>query len=139
MDPVNVDELETVTLTSSSIRTKAEWTGGYFAYGGSGADKSATVYFAIPPGKTLGRHTDTAEEVQFILGGSGNLVLDDGTKPVRAGDVVVLTAGTMHDLHNTGSEELRVVAFFAAPQVEQHWTQDAWQPDGVKVTGTPNR
>jgi quercetin dioxygenase-like cupin family protein len=51
--------------------------GGYFAYGGDGTDKSAVVCFAVPPGKRLGRHTDTAEETQFILSGSGDLLLDD--------------------------------------------------------------
>jgi hypothetical protein len=43
----------------------------------------------------------------------------------------------MHDLHNTGSEDLRVIGFFSAPQVEQHWTDEVW--DGDKVTGSPNR
>lgn len=46
MDPINVDKLETVELASSTSND-AEWVGGYFAYGGSGADKSATVYFAV--------------------------------------------------------------------------------------------
>jgi hypothetical protein len=45
----------------------------------------------------------------------------------------------MHDLGNTGSEDLRVIGFFAAPQVEQHWTEAAWPPDDTKVTGTRNR
>ncbi len=57
MDPINVDAVKTVELASSTS-DDAEWVGGYFAYGGAGADKSATVYFAIPPGKRLGRHTD---------------------------------------------------------------------------------
>ena len=138
MDPINVDKLETVELASSTS-SDAEWVGGYFAYGGSGADKSATVYFAVPPGKRLGRHTDTTEEMQFILGGSGDLLRDDGATPIRAGDVFVLPEGTAHDLENTGSEDLRVIAFFSSPQVEQHWTQEVWEPGDLAVTGTPNR
>ena len=51
------------------------------------------IWFAVPPGKRLGRHTDTAEETQFILAGSGELVRDGGSDPVRAGDVVVLAEG----------------------------------------------
>jgi quercetin dioxygenase-like cupin family protein len=137
MDPVNIDGIDTVELTSSAT-DDAAWVGGYFAYGGAGADASTSIYFAIPPGKRLGRHTDTAEEVQFILGGSGELLLDEGSKPVRAGDVAVLTEGTAHDLHNTGSEDLRVVGFFSAPKVEQHWTEEVWQPGDLRVTGTPN-
>ena len=132
----NVDDVETVDLVSSAT-DDAEWIGGFFAYGGSGADKSVIISFAVPPGKRLGKHTDTAEETQFILGGSGDLLLDDGAKPIKAGDVIVLKEGEMHDLHNTGSEDLRVIGFFSAPQVEQHWTEEVW--GGDKVTGSPNR
>lgn len=138
MDPINVDSVETVELTSRTT-DDASWIGGFFAYGGAGADKSTIIYFAIPAGKRLGRHTDTAEETQFILAGTGQLLLDDGAKPVKAGDVVVLTEGTFHDLHNTGSENLSVIGFFSAPQVEQHWSKEVWEPGDLTVTGSPNR
>ena len=103
--PLNVDDVETSDLKSTSS-DDAEWVGGYFAYGGSGANDSCLIYFAIPPGKRLGKHTDTAEETQFFIGGSGQLLLDSGAKPVKQGDLIVLTEGTMHDLHNTGDEDL---------------------------------
>jgi quercetin dioxygenase-like cupin family protein len=138
MDPLNVDDMKTTELTSSAT-PDAAWVGGYFAYGGDGADKSCVVYFAVPPGKRLGRHTDTAEETQFILSGTGELLLDAGAKPIKSGDVFVLTIGTAHDLRNTGDEDLRVIAFFAAPQVEQHWSEEVWEPGDLKVTGSPNR
>jgi quercetin dioxygenase-like cupin family protein len=134
----NVDGLETVTLKSGAT-DDAAWVGGIFAYGGKNAEQSATIYFAVPPGERLGKHVDTAEETQFILSGSGDLLLDDGPKAVQPGDVFVLTEGTSHDLHNTGSEDLRVIAFFSKPKVEQHWDIETWPPDGTKVTGSPNR
>ena len=138
MEPINLDSIQTVALTSSAS-PDAEWVGGFFAYGGSGADASVVIQFSIPPGKRLGRHTDTAEESQFILSGSGELLRDEGVAPLRAGDVVVLKPGEAHDLRNTGSEDLRVIGFFSAPQVEQHWTTETWPPDGARVTGSPNR
>jgi quercetin dioxygenase-like cupin family protein len=137
MDPLNVDELETVSLTSSGSGDAA-WVGGYFAYGGNGADKSNVIYFAVPPGKRLGKHVDTREETQFILGGSGDLLRDDGSTPIRAGDVFVLKEGESHDLHNTGDEDLRVIAFFAGPDVEQHWDTERWPPDDAAVTSSPS-
>ena len=138
MDVVNVSEVETTELRSSASDEVA-WTGGFFAYGGKDAEQSATIYFPIPAGERLGKHVDTAEETQFILSGQGELLLDDGAKPVKPGDVFVLTEGTSHDLRSTGSEELRVIAFFSKPQVEQHWDVDTWPPDGSRVTGSPNR
>ncbi len=138
MTPLNVDELDLFELTSSAT-DDAAWVGQFFAYGGAGADRSTAIYFAMPPGKRLGRHTDTAEETQFIISGSGELLLDEGPRPVRAGDVFVLRQGVAHDLRNTGSDDLRIVAFFSAPEVEQHWTEEVWQPGDLRVTGTPNR
>jgi quercetin dioxygenase-like cupin family protein len=135
-EPVNVDDLDTDDLKSTSS-DDAEWVGGYFAYGGSGANDSVVIYFAVPPGKRLGKHTDTREETQFFLGGSGQLLLDSGAKPVKKGDVIVLTEGTAHDLHNTGDEDLRVLGFFAGPNVEQHWTDEVW-PGDLTVTKSPN-
>jgi quercetin dioxygenase-like cupin family protein len=137
MEPLNVDSLDTFELTSSTT-DDAAWVGQFFAYGGSGADQSTAIYFAMPPGKRLGRHTDTAEETQYILSGTGELLLDEGARPVRAGDVFVLKQGTAHDLRNTGSEPLRIIAFFSAPKVQQHWTTEVWEPGALKVTGTPN-
>jgi quercetin dioxygenase-like cupin family protein len=138
VNPTNADDLETVTLQSTAS-ADCSWTGGYFSYGGSSAEQSATIYFAIPPGSRLGKHVDTAEETQFVLGGSADLLLDDGSKPIRAGDVFVLEEGTAHDIHNTGSEDLRVIAFFSKPEVEQHWEIETWPPDDSRVTGSPNR
>jgi quercetin dioxygenase-like cupin family protein len=135
-EPVNVNDLDTDDLSSTSS-DDAQWVGGYFAYGGNGANDSCVIYFAVPPGKRLGRHTDTAEETQLFISGSGQLLLDDGAKPVKNGDVIVLTEGTMHDLHNTGDEDLRVVGFFSSPKVEQHWTDEVW-PGGLTVTKSPN-
>jgi len=135
--PLNVDDVETVSLTSSATEDAA-WVGGYFAYGGSGSEQSVAIYFAIPPGKRLGKHHDTAEETQFFIGGSGDLLLDDGAHPVSKGDLIVLTEGTVHDLHNTGDEDLRVVGFFSKDRVQQIWAEEIWEPGGLSVTGTPN-
>lgn len=138
VEPENVNDLETVTLHSTAT-DDAAWVGGYFAYGGSKAEQSCTIYFAIPPGDRLGKHVDTAEETQYILTGAGDLLTDEGAQPIKAGDVFVLNEGTSHDLHNTGAEDLCVIAFFSKPKVEQHWDIETWPPDDAKVTGSPNR
>ena len=138
MEPLNIDELESFALTSSTT-DDGYWEGGWFAYGGQGADASATIYFAIPPGKRLGRHTDVTEETQYIISGSGELLLDEGPRPLRPGDVVALKKGVYHDVRSTGSEDLRIVAFFSEPKAEQHWTKEVWEPGDLTVTGSPNR
>lgn len=138
MEPVNIDELDMFVLTSSTT-DDGYWEGGWFAYGGQGADASAAIYFNIPPGKRLGNHVDMTEETQYIISGSGELLLEEGSRPVRAGDVVVLKRGVAHDLRSTGSEDLQVVAFFSEPQAEQHWIGEVWEPGDLTVTASPNR
>ena len=138
MEPVNIVELDTFELTSSTT-DDGYWLGGWFYYGGHGGDDSAAIYFAIPPGKRLGRHTDTTEETQYFVSGSGELLLDEGPRPVRPGDVVAIKAGVVHDLRSTGSEDLQVIAFFSEPKAEQYWTEEVWQPGDLTVTGSPNR
>jgi quercetin dioxygenase-like cupin family protein len=137
MDPINIKDLDLSELTSSTS-DDADWVGGFFAHGGAGAESSTVIHFSIPEGKRLGRHTDTAEETQFILEGEGELLRDSGNKPIRAGDVVVLAVGEAHDLQNTGSGSLKVIGFFSAPSVEQHWTSEVWQPGALTVTGSPS-
>ena len=138
MEPLNIDELDMFALTSSTT-DDGYWEGGWFAYGGQGAEASAAIYFNIPPGKRLGNHVDTTEETQYIISGSGDLLLDEERRPVRPGDVVVLKKGVAHDLRSTGSEGLRVVAFFSEPKAEQHWIGEVWEPGDLTVTGSPNR
>ena len=138
MEPVNIDELDTFELTSSTTDV-GNWVAGWFAYGGQGADGSAALYFSIPPGKRLGQHIDMTEETLYILSGSGDMLLDEGARPVRPGDLVVVKQGVLHDLRNTGSEDVRVVAYFNGPKAEMHWTKEVWEPGHLTVTGTPNR
>ncbi len=135
--PLNVADVQTSSLESTATGDAA-WVGGFFAYGGAGADTSTVIYFAVPPGKRLGRHTDTAEETQFVLSGTGDLLLDDGPRPMKPGDLIVLKEGVFHDLHNTGTEDLRILGFFSAPSVQQHWSTETWPPDDSAVTGSPN-
>ncbi len=136
MVPKNIDTIETLELTSSST-DDAQWVGGYFSYGGEGAEASTTVYFAVPPGKRLGPYGHGGGDTVHPLRQRGS---PPRRRPEAAGpgDVVVLTEGTFHDLHNTGSEDLRVIGFFSAPGVEQHWSEEVWEPGDLKVTGTPN-
>ena len=37
----------------------------------------------------------------------------------------------------TGNEDLEVIGFLSAPAVEQHWTEEVWQPGDLRVTGSP--
>ncbi len=115
------------------------WAGAFASYGGHGATQSSTIVYEIEPGHRLGWHTDATEETQYILAGTGELQMEDGTKhKVAAGSVFVLPTPVRHDLLNTGQDTLRAVAFFAAPMFTQTF-DNAMLPPNVHVLGTPNR
>ncbi len=115
------------------------WAGAFATYGGHGSTQSSTIVFEIEPGERLGWHTDATEETQYILAGSGELQLEDGTvHHVKPGDVFVIPTPVRHDLVNTGTDTLRAVAFFAAAMFTQTFDNTMIAPN-VHVLGTPNR
>ncbi|MEJ0094401.1 MAG: cupin domain-containing protein [Methylocella sp.] len=115
------------------------WAGAFAAYGGHGTTQSSTIVYEIEPGHRLGWHSDATEETQYILAGSGELRMEDGSiHKVGPGCVFVLPTPVRHDLVNTGAETLRAVAFFAAPMFTQTF-DNAMLPPNVHVLGTPNR
>ena len=115
------------------------WAGAFAAYGGHGTTASSTIVYEIEPGGPLGWHTDPTEETQYILAGTGELRMEDGSKyKVRPGSVFVIPTPVRHDLANTGSETLRAVAFFAAAMFTQQFDNVMLPPD-VHLLGTPNR
>ena len=132
------DKLERTKVrgeTDAAVR----WQGAFAAYGGHGATASSTIVYEIEPGGRLGWHTDATEETQYIIAGTGRLHLEDGsTHTVGPGSVFVLPTPMRHDLENTGNEQLRAVAFFAAAMFTQTFDQ-VMLPPKTHILGTPNR
>jgi len=131
---INIEEAALIRFDSSA--EDAAWVGEYLACGGLGSSSSTVCYFEIQPGKRLGWHHNTAEEIQFYVDGSGELELDTGSRPVKKGDVVVLPEGAAHDVRNTGDVNLRAIGFFARPEVRHVWSDVSYH--GETVTGSPN-
>lgn len=78
----------------------------------NGAAGSAVVYFELDPGKRLGRHTDSQEEILYIVAGEGEAEIAGEWAPVVAGSMVVVPALHPHQIRNTGVETLKVLGFF---------------------------
>jgi quercetin dioxygenase-like cupin family protein len=53
------------------------------------------------------------EEVIYIIRGSGRVMVEGEVSAIEAGSTVLFPRGAVHMLHNTGSEEMKVVCFFA--------------------------
>ena len=65
------------------------------------------------PGAASGRHTHPGEELGYVLEGTLELTID-GKAPQRlkAGDVIFMPAGAVHEAKNIGTGTLRVVSTY---------------------------
>jgi quercetin dioxygenase-like cupin family protein len=82
-----------------------------------GAEHTAVVYFEVAPGERLGTHTDSAEEILYIVAGEGVAEVGDERGHVRAGDLALVPAMVPHGVVNTGDEPLKVVGFFCESEI----------------------
>ena len=105
----------------------------------TGAEHTAIVYFEIAPGERLASHTDSAEEILYIVSGEAEAEIGDERGRVRAGDLAVVPAMAPHGLINTGDEPVKVVGFFCEAVVTSTF-EGPLQPLGIAqpvIGGTP--
>ena len=112
MKPIDLSNLEMVAI-SSPDDASINWFAAFGYYAGNGADDKVVVPFLIAPGGHLGWLTDSLEETQYVIAGSGELQRDDGSSPVGPGSIFILPKDVRHDLRNTGTVPLLAIAFFS--------------------------
>ncbi len=85
------------------------------ASGAMRADNCSACVIRVAPGdKVRPAHAHPlGEEVIYIIRGTGRVLVAGEVSPVRAGSTVLFPRGAVHMLHNTGTEEMKVVCFFA--------------------------
>ena len=98
----------------------------------TGAADTAVVYFEVRPGEYLARHTDSPEEILYIVAGEAEAEVGDERGIVRAGDLAVIPAMVPHGLRNIGEETVKVVGFFCEPEVTSTFAEPM-QPIGERV------
>ena len=84
----------------------------------TGAADSAVVYFEIAPGDWLATHTDSQEEILYIVAGECEAHAGDEVCRLAAGDLAVIPAMVPHGVAKVlGDETLKVVGFFAGSTI----------------------
>lgn len=102
----------------------------------AGAASTAVVYFELEPGAHTGMHTDSAEEVLYIVSGTVEAVVGDERGELSAGGLGLVPALVPHDVRNVGEETVRVVGFFSGSTVVSVF-DDPMMPVRKRVVGTP--
>ena len=101
------------------------------------------VLMALKPGQDIGAETHATHDQFFrVEQGKGEVVIDGVTHKIKSGTGIVVPAGALHNLVNTGDEAMRVYTIYGPPnhvdQLEQETKSDALASsehfDG-KVTG----
>jgi mannose-6-phosphate isomerase-like protein (cupin superfamily) len=78
--------------------------------------KSQLVVMHIPPGGEIGMETHAGvEQTLFILSGNGTAILDGVEHAIKAGDALVVTPGTEHNVINSNAAPMKVYTVYAPP------------------------
>ncbi len=76
---------------------------------------SQVVLMSIEPGSDIGEKVHEVDQVLAIVQGAGEVVLNRRHDPVQADNLVVVPAGTRHNVINTGSVPLKLCTLYAPP------------------------
>ncbi|HEY9029424.1 MAG TPA: cupin domain-containing protein [Burkholderiaceae bacterium] len=75
-------------------------------------------------GAVVPLHSHPIEEVIVCLAGEGRCTFEgEPPQAYRAGSVLVIPAGVVHTLANTGAERLHQLAFLAGPEPGTRWIE----------------
>ncbi len=74
------------------------------------------VLMTLPPGQDIGRETHRTHDQFFrIEQGKGAVVIDGVTQSFKDGDGIIVPAGAVHNLTNTGDTPLRLYTIYGPP------------------------
>jgi quercetin dioxygenase-like cupin family protein len=97
-----------------------------------GSADSAAVYFEIEPGNRLAEHTDSAEEILYMVAGDAEAQVADERRRLSTGELAVIPAMVPHAVVNVGSETVKVVGFFSQSEVTSTFNESV-RPFGATV------
>lgn len=135
MIKVNLNTLELTEFTGKN-NPELHCRATFPLIGSHGTEQSATVYFELDPGDTLGRHTDSAEEMLLILEGEVDVEVGGETGSLEEGEIALVPKMVPHNLKNTGSRKARVLGFFGGKNHIVDTFDQTWLPNESNIVDT---
>lgn len=101
-----VADIEELTLANGDFR-RVLYTGKYLQL----------VLMTLQPGEEIGEETHEDHDQFFrIEAGSGEVRIDRVPTAIKDDDVVIVPAGALHNVINTGSEPLKLYTLYGPPE-----------------------
>lgn len=98
-------DIETLTAENTAFR-QVLYTGHHLQL----------VLMALKPGEDIGMETHKTHDQFFrIEKGHGEIVIDGTKRKVKGGDAIIVPAGALHNLINTGDKPLRLYTLYGPP------------------------
>lgn len=73
------------------------------------------VVMALKPREEIGAEVHALDQFFRVEAGRGDAVLDGTRTAIRAGSAVLVPAGTLHNIINSGTEPLKLYTLYAPP------------------------
>jgi mannose-6-phosphate isomerase-like protein (cupin superfamily) len=64
---------------------------------------------ALHPGSGIGLHTQTEDEVYYVLSGKGEMMVDGEPHEITPGTAILTRTGSSHSLKQVGAEDLVII------------------------------
>ena len=109
-----VADIETLTEKNNDFR-QVLYTGAHLQL----------VLMALKPGQDIGTETHATHDQFFrIEKGKGVALIDGATHKVKDGDCVIVPAGAVHNVTNTGDKPLHLYTLYGPPEHMDHLVQE---------------
>ncbi|WP_267643219.1 cupin domain-containing protein [Haloarchaeobius amylolyticus] len=135
---IHLDDLELIEIgqegTDMDVSASFPFSSAFPASTGVELEGGHTVvYFELEPGKELGTHEDSPEEIVVCLTGEGiEAWAGDAEGTIGAGDLLVIPPMAPHGFRNTGDETARCLGFFSDSTVVGEF-EEVVQPIGSRI------
>ncbi|WP_078427688.1 cupin domain-containing protein [Alkalihalobacterium alkalinitrilicum] len=137
MKTVNINKLPLLDLWYDSDKKK-KWkanlpfTPQFPLWSGINSTQTTVVYFEVEAGNELGEHSESSEEILFVLSGNAEVMIGNDRCTITVGDLVVIPPSVPHYIINKGDETAKFLAFFASKDSHSTFSEEV-SPVGMKV------
>jgi quercetin dioxygenase-like cupin family protein len=114
---VNVGKLDKMAMHGAEDDPDRKVAGNFALDSAVGTKSGAAVYFELEPGKELGAHTDSAEEIVYVVDGTIEATIGNEKDRLSRGELGVVPVMKRHNFRNVGTNTAKVIGFFSSPNI----------------------